>query len=677
MYYSSFGILAVILHLIINKEVLLRGRSGSKDDPHFRYRQFLNSVLIFYIADLLWGFLNESHMGIFLYTDTVIYFAVMAVSVMLWTRYVVAYLGKTGWKADAFHAAGWGIFGFVILMLIINFFYPILFSFTGNMTYIPGSGRYVLLMAQLFLFVMISIYSLFISANAEDSDRVHYRAVCLSGGVMAVLIVIQTVYPLAPFYAIGCLIANCMLHVFVEEDEKREQDRVTENARKERETYSQITNSLAKDYEAIYYINIETGEYIEVSVSGAYSDLNVPRNGRDFYAETRENAIRYVHPDDRAFAESMYYKETMLKNLEGRNSYAYRYRIMVGDEARYYRFVVILSDDRKHFVVCDKDIHETITAESALMEKEKKNITFSRIAESLASNYDVIYYVDARTGEYSAFTSNNIFGGLKMNEAGDDFFAESATNIDSIVHEEDRERLKGVLDRDYLLSSFEVKKQVDIEYRLMIGDSIQHVRLSARSSSDGGYFIIAVENIDDEVRRQHEQLQALNTEKELARRDELTGIKNKTAYIELEQSVQSNMDKGMDYLPYAIAVCDLNDLKTINDTKGHAAGDEYIKAAVALMCEIFKHSPIFRIGGDEFVIFMRGQDYTMRSELMTELRRTVLSNLESHEGPVIAAGMTEYDPDKDSKIKDVFDRADHMMYANKRELKSRYSEETR
>ena len=95
MYYSSFGILAVILHLIINKEVLLRGRSGSKDDPHFRYRQFLNSVLIFYIADLLWGFLNESHMGIFLYTDTVIYFVVMAVSVMLWTRYVVAYLGKT------------------------------------------------------------------------------------------------------------------------------------------------------------------------------------------------------------------------------------------------------------------------------------------------------------------------------------------------------------------------------------------------------------------------------------------------------------------------------------------------------------------------------------------------------------------------------------------------------
>ena len=78
-----------------------------------------------------------------------------------------------------------------------------------------------------------------------------------------------------------------------------------------------------------------------------------------------------------------------------------------------------------------------------------------------------------------------------------------------------------------------------------------------------------------ESEKQH--LKALNTEKELARRDELTGVKNKTAYKELEKSVQSNIDNGMDYLPFGLVVCDTNDLKRINDTKGHAAGDEYLK----------------------------------------------------------------------------------------------------
>ncbi len=79
-------------------------------------------------------------------------------------------------------------------------------------------------------------------------------------------------------------------------------------------------------------------------------------------------------------------------------------------------------------------------------------------------------------------------------------------------------------------------------------------------------------------------------------RDELTGVKNKNAYKELEQSIQGNMDNGMDYLPYGLIVCDANNLKKINDTMGHAAGDEYIKACAKLLCNIFVHSPVFRVG---------------------------------------------------------------------------------
>ena len=147
--------------------------------------------------------------------------------------------------------------------------------------------------------------------------------------------------------------------------------------------------------------------------------------------------------------------------------------------------------------------------------------------------------------------------------------------------------------------------------------------------------------------------------------------KNKTAYIELEKSVESNLENGMDYLPFALVVCDANDLKKINDTQGHAAGDEYLKDSAKLLCGIFTHSPVFRIGGDEFAVFLRGDDYTNRDELMGKLKKRVLGNKSAGFGPVIASGMAEYDKDKDVEFSDVFERADSRMYEDKQKLKGK------
>lgn len=290
MYYSSFGILAVIHHLILNHDVLKNGRKEASTGSRFRYRQFLSALMIFYISDLLWGFLVDSKIWILAYADTMLFFAAMALSVLLWTRYVVAFLDKKGIRSASFLTAGWAIFAFVMLGLIVNFFRPAIFTFTEDTTYMPGYGRYILLVLQFLLFVLISVYSLFISIRSEGRDKIHYMAVCASGTVMAVFVVLQTFYPFAPFYTIGCLIANCMLHVFVEEDEKKEQDRITADAREEKERYSQISASLATEYDAIYYIHIETGNYMEISAGRSYRSMNVPKAGEDFYKETRENA---------------------------------------------------------------------------------------------------------------------------------------------------------------------------------------------------------------------------------------------------------------------------------------------------------------------------------------------------------------------------------------------------
>ena len=191
-----------------------------------------------------------------------------------------------------------------------------------------------------------------------------------------------------------------------------------------------------------------------------------------------------------------------------------------------------------------------------------------------------------------------------------------------------------------------------------------------RKTSDGTHFIICVENIDAEVQREKQQLRALKTAKELARRDELTGVKNMTAYKELEKSAQGNIDNGMDYLDFGLIVCDANNLKKINDTQGHTAGDEYIKESARLICDIFAHSPVFRVGGDEFVVFLRGSDYASRHELMDKLRAQVRENKQAGTGVILSAGMSEYRPEIDSFVSDIFDRADKEMYEDKQRLKS-------
>ena len=277
--------------------------------------------------------------------------------------------------------------------------------------------------------------------------------------------------------------------------------------------------------------------------------------------------------------------------------------------------------------------------------------------------------MDIADSSYVGYEVNNIYGQLEISQSGGDFFEDSLANTPQLVHKQDCDQMTEFLNKDNLLSTLEDRKNCSFDYRLIADGKPRFTRMIVRKTSDGSHFIVGVEDIDAEVQREKQHLRALKTEKELARRDELTGIKNKTAYKELEKSVQGNIDNGMDYLNFALVVCDANNLKQINDTQGHVAGDEYIKASARLLCDIFVHSPVFRVGGDEFTVFLRGNDYLSRQELMDRLRSQVLENKKAGTGVILASGMAEYNPESDSFVSDIFERADKEMYEDKQRLK--------
>ena len=174
-------------------------------------------------------------------------------------------------------------------------------------------------------------------------------------------------------------------------------------------------------------------------------------------------------------------------------------------------------------------------------------------------------------------------------------------------------------------------------------------------------------------REETKQMQAL------ANQDGLTGVKNKISYNAECARINEIINNG-EKTNFAVVMADLNYLKDTNDTYGHDTGDIALIKLSEMICETFKFSPVYRIGGDEFVVISRGKDYQKVPKLVDELKRKILKsikNSEIHDGEHVSAavGYSIFDPKVDKNVDDVFKRADKEMYINKHDIKKREHKE--
>lgn len=163
------------------------------------------------------------------------------------------------------------------------------------------------------------------------------------------------------------------------------------------------------------------------------------------------------------------------------------------------------------------------------------------------------------------------------------------------------------------------------------------------------------------------------TMKKLANRDALTGIRNKTAYDHDIRRLERQLQEGGTRI--GLAIVDLNDLKKINDTFGHDKGNLAIRKLSGMICSIFIHSRVYRIGGDEFVITLHGQDFDQFPQLKARFEAEIEAlnrddSLPPWEGVSAAMGAAFFDESLDDGLDALFNRADEVMYQRKKQMKA-------
>ena len=298
------------------------------------------------------------------------------------------------------------------------------------------------------------------------------------------------------------------------------------------------------------------------------------------------------------------------------------------------------------------------------IKQERK--TFERIS-ALSGRFICIYSVNPDTDQYVQFVIDERFKPMELASYGEDFYEAAAENAHSTIYPDDM---------DYYLKEFTKEKILDDIYkkgvfcrnvRLRIDGQMIYVQIKATmiEEENGPQIIFGIINMNEQVAKEQEYTRELMAVKDSVNMDPLTGVKNKHAYIEVEKQIDKLIAENK-APEFAIVVCDINDLKRINDTMGHRAGDKHIVDGCNMICQQFTHSPVFRFGGDEFVVIVKGDDYKNIESIMEKIADINAEN--KNKGKVVvAAGMSRYRGE--SKMSKLFNKADGQMYENKNMLK--------
>ncbi len=468
----------------------------------------------------------------------------------------------------------------------------------------------------------------------------------------------------------------CLLGIFLDAAENMRifRDEVStkedyEKARSNGIIFAHIAQALAHGYRNLYYVDINTEEFIEYRTD-ENGGLSEARRGWHFFEECQDIIEEKVYAEDAETVSESLERKKLEAVLESGKPFKMTFRIVIDQEPKYVSMDISrMQDDDRYLIFSITDVDEQMKHYKAAQQMQEEQISYGRIS-ALSGDYLCIYVVEPDTGKYREYSSTAGFDAFAIPDEGDNFFSDFRENSIKLVYPEDQNRVFTALTMINVLEEVGKNGIFTLSYRLLMKDAEpRYVQMKAAIvyEKDGRRLVVGVNDIDSQVRQEEEYGRRLAQARIEANIDSLTGVKNRNAYRIYEERLNAQIE--MDRAPeFAIVILDVNDLKKVNDTEGHKAGDQFLRDACKIICTTFKRSPVFRVGGDEFAVLAQGEDYSNLDSLVEQMNDHNEDAIENG-GIVVALGMSRFDHDE--KVAPVYERADSIMYENKKNLKEK------
>ena len=502
--YSVIGFIAIAIHLIINFKVMVKPESSTSQKAAGKYRFLITAIFSYYITDVLWGILAGLNWITALFIDTTIYYTAMSLAILGFYSYIVEYLEMKDWRSKFFNYFGIGFCVLENIFLIINFLFPCFFWFDENDHYIAGPVRYAALWIQIAMFSISSIFT-GIEAFRQNYAKKRNLAIFLFSLVMFVAIIFQERFPLLPFYALGCLIGCCILHVYVVGDE------IEENSNRLADYKQAILSDALISLEAnltqdkLYYGVWKDNEGKIVQLKDIIG-FDVPCSYDEYIRKWNERFVK-----DKTFDSFLQKtsRDSLLDSFDkGITEITFDYEAQVpSGRITWLRRNIALTRGQSGDVIAYTNVKDI----SALVAQQKREEAY---IETLATEYDSIAIIDIDNEDknedkvilHSRLT-DRLASMIDDETAKEENYGKKLDLLLRFVHPQDREQFQNNTQKEKVLESFAQNRTHTLDFRFLMKDGsylyFQLTFVALRDESGQPRQMIAcMRNIDAEIRKE-------------------------------------------------------------------------------------------------------------------------------------------------------------------------------
>ncbi len=270
--------------------------------------------------------------------------------------------------------------------------------------------------------------------------------------------------------------------------------------KEEQLSYAHVAQALSSDYLYLYYVDLDTEEFVEYSNDSTHG-LSLERHGDDFFNASRRDAAEFIYESDREAFIADFTKEKVLKMIDGQGAYVYTYRLMINDTPTYVNMKAVrMNKDDSHIIIGVNNVDAQMRQQEAIERLKEEQTTYSRIS-ALIGGFIAIYTVDPESGNYIQYSATREYSDLHTSRAGVDFYADSICDSRDVVYPDDLDYLLRELTKEKILSRTKDGGVFKIRYRLMLNG--EPVRITLRAGmvqeKDGPQLIVGVSRSAEEI----------------------------------------------------------------------------------------------------------------------------------------------------------------------------------